>query len=282
MIPCINPVTTGGYGTLKETVLLCERLGFGGFDAELKMFEEYAKGPDLTAARKLLEEHGVALGVAGPGVEFRRDEATFRAGLRGLPEYARKLRSLGCTRSVTWLYPGVAGDPKAELRRTATRLRLIARGLGGAGIRFGLEWVGPATARRGKNPFVHTLDRALELISLIGEPNVGLLVDSFHWFTANHTYEELEGLDPRLIVHVHVNDAPKRPLGNQIDSQRLLPGQGIIDLVGFLRILKRKKYDGFLSVEVFSDELKQMGWKRAARLAKKALDSVLARVSGSH
>jgi sugar phosphate isomerase/epimerase len=278
MIPCLNPVTTGGYGTLKETVLLCERLGFGGFDAELKMFEEYARGRDLTAARKLLEEHGVALAAPGPGVEFRRDEVTFRAGLRGLPEYARKLRALGCTRTVTWLYPGIEGDPKAEMRRTAKRLKLIAQGLGGAGIRFGLEWVGPATSRRGKNPFVHTLDRALELVATIHEPNVGLLVDSFHWFTANHTYEDLEALDPRLIVHVHVNDAPKRPVGNQIDNQRLLPGQGIIDLVGFLRILKKKGYDGFLSVEVFSSELKQLGWRKAARLAKKALDSVLAQV----
>jgi len=278
MIPCLNPVTTGGFGGLEETVLLCEELGFGGIDASLPIFEEYVGDRDLSVARELLDAHGVALACAGPDVEFRKDEETLRNGLEALPGYAGKLRALGCSRVMTWLYPGIEGDPAQEMRTTAQRLKLIAQGLAAEDIRFALEWVGPASSRTGKNPFVHTMDRALELVSMIDEPNVGLLVDSFHWFTANHTYEDLEALDPGLIVHVHVNDAPKKPLGNQIDNQRLLPGEGIIDLVGFLRILRGKGYDGYLSIETFSDELKQLDWQEAARRAKHALDGVLAQV----
>ena len=278
MIPALNPVTTGGFGGLEETVLLCEELGFGGFDAALHLFEEYVGDRDLSVAKEFLDAHNVALACGGPGVEFRKDEETFAGGMEALSAHAEKLRALGCSRVVTWLYPGIDGDPAQEMRQTAQRLKLIAQGLAAEDIRFALEWVGPATSRKGKNPFVHTMDRALELVSMVDEPNVGLLVDSFHWFTANHTYEDLEALDPGLIVHVHVNDAPKRPLDNQIDNQRLLPGEGIIDLVGFLRILKDKGYDGFLSIETFSDELKQLGWQQAARQAKHALDGVLAEV----
>ena len=278
MIPCLNPATTGGFGTLEETVLLCEELGFGGFDAGLHMFEAYAGDRDLSVARELLDAHNVALACSGPNVEFRKDEKTLREGLDALPDYAKKLHTLGCSRVMTWLYPGIERDPAQEMRKTAGRLKLIAQGLAAEDIRFALEWVGPATSRKGKNPFVHTMDRALELVDMIDEPNVGLLVDSFHWFTANHTYEDLKALDPQLIVHVHVNDAPKRPPRDQIDMERLLPGEGIIDLVGFLRILKDKGYDGYLSIETFSDELKQLGWQKAARQAKRALDSVLAQV----
>ncbi len=278
MIPALNPATTGGFGTLEETVLLCEELGFGGFDAGLHMFQEYAGDRDLSVAKELLDSHNVALACSDPDVEFRKDEETFREGMERLPAYAGKLRALGCSRVMTWLYPGIEGDPAQEMRRTAARLKLIAGGLAAQDIRFALEWVGPATSRKGKNPFVHTLDRALELVAMVDEPNVGLLVDSFHWYTANHSYEDLKALDPRLFVHVHVNDAPRRPARDQIDMERLLPGQGIIDLVGFLRILKDKGYDGYLSIETFNDQLKQLGWQKAARRAKRALDSVLAQV----
>ena len=278
MIPCLNPVTTGGFGTLEETVVLCEKVGFRGIDTGLAICEKYAGDRNLSVAKEFLDAHNVALACTAPNVEFRKDEKTFTAGMEALPAHAEKLRALGCSRVMTWLYPGIDGDPAQEMRRTADRLKLIAQGLAAEDIRFALEWVGPATSRKGKNPFVHTMDRALELVSMVDEPNVGLLVDSFHWFTANHTYEDLKALDPGLIVHVHVNDAPKRPLRNQIDNQRLLPGEGIIDLVGFLRILKGKGYDGYLSIETFSDELKKLGWQEAARRAKHALDGVLAQV----
>ena len=263
---------------MEETVLLCKELGFGGFDAGLAMFEDFAGDRDLSVAKELLDTQHVALACSGPNVEFRKDEERFRSGMEHLAIHARKLRALGCSRVMTWLYPGIEGDPAQEMRKTAQRLKLIAQGLGAEGIHFALEWVGPTTSRKGKNPFVHTMDRALELLTMVDEPTVGLLVDSFHWFTANHTYEDLEALDPKLIVHVHVNDAPKRPVGNQIDMQRLLPGEGIIDLVGFLRILKDKGYDGFLSIETFNDELKKLGWRKAAKRAKRCLDSVLAQV----
>ncbi len=36
--------------------------------------------------------------------------------------------------------------------------------------------------------------------------------------------------------------------------------------------------NAFLSIETFSDELKQLGWQEAARRAKHALDRVLAQV----
>jgi len=245
MIPCLNPVTTGGFGTLEETVVLCEKVGFRGIDTGLAICEKYAGDRNLSVAKEFLDAHNVALACTAPNVEFRKDEKTFTAGMEALPAHAEKLRALGCSRVMTWLYPGIDGDPAQEMRRTADRLKLIAQGLAAEDIRFALEWVGPATSRKAKNPY---------------------------------TYEDLKALDPGLIVHVHVNDAPKRPLRNQIDNQRLLPGEGIIDLVGFLRILKDKGYDGYLSIETFSDELKKLGWQEAARRAKHALDGVLAQV----
>ena len=49
---------------------------------------------------------------------------------------------------------------------------------------------------------------ALELLAAIDRPNVGLLLDSFHWYTAEGTLGELQGLTASEVVYVHVNDAP--------------------------------------------------------------------------
>jgi len=119
------------------------------------------------------------------------------------------------------------------------------------------------------------MDQLLEMIDEIGRPNVGLLVDSFHWFTAGHTVEELVRVPKERVVHVHINDAPDRPRDEQIDMERLLPGEGVIDLAGFLGALRQIGYEDYMGVETFSAELKALTPLAAARRAKAAVDSVL-------
>lgn len=73
-----------------------------------------------------------------------------------------------------------------------------------------------------------------------------------------------------------MNDAPDRPRDEQVDGERLLPGQGIIDLKGSLGALRRLRYTGAVSVETFDTELRKLPMAEAARRAKAALDKVLA------
>jgi sugar phosphate isomerase/epimerase len=54
---------------------------------------------------------------------------------------------------------------------------------------------------------------------------------------------DILALSPDQIVLVHINDAPDLPPDEQIDNQRLLPGEGIIplqDMLGALGEVKRK------------------------------------------
>jgi sugar phosphate isomerase/epimerase len=58
-----------------------------------------------------------------------------------------------------------------------------------------------------------------------------------------------------------------------------MPGDGIIDLVGFLRALKAAGYDGAVSVEVLSRTLPQQFSKdELAAKAKAGLDKILAQI----
>ena len=87
-----------------------------------------------------------------------------------------------------------------------------------------------------------------ELIAAIDQPNVGLLLDSWHWYTAHETEADLLSLKGVEVVACDLNDAPSAgiPVDEQKDKRlRDLPcATGVIDLKAFLGALVKIGYDG--------------------------------------
>ena len=283
MITCLNAVTIGGQPPLREYLALAKKYGFGGVEFGIGEVVELGKQMSLGEVKGLFNEAGVLPATFGLSVEWRKDQAAFEEGMAALPEIARTAQAIGSRRVCTWLPPAVNSDPLHFRSQTRDRFREIATVLGDHGIRFGLEWVGPYTLRHGPSAmgneeFIWNMPATLELIADIDSPhdNVGLLADSFHWFTTGATASDLEALKPEQIVHVHINDAPDRPRDEQIDSQRLLPGEGVIDLAAFLGALRKIGYEGPVAVETFSKELPALGYDEAARRTAAAVQSVMA------
>lgn len=276
---CLN-ATVGGYGNIQEFVARAKRHGFQAVEFDAGEIAQIMQQKGFNAARAIFEESGIEPICFGLPVEWRKDEATLKEGLRELPRLARAAQAVGCYRTATWLPPSISEFPAAYSVRMAERFREIARVLNDFGVRLGLEWVGPATARTGKYEWIHTMQQLLDYEAQIGAPNLGLLVDSFHWFCIRGTVEDLQALKNEQVVHVHINDAPNKLPEEQIDFQRLLPGEGIIDLVGFLRALRSIGYDGGIAIEVFNEELKQMAPDDAVAKAKQAYDTVWQKAFG--
>ena len=156
------------------------------------------------------------------------------------------------------------------------RLKPAAAILGEHGIRLGLEYVGPQTSWiNSKHPFAHTMQQMGELCAAVGE-NVGFLLDCWHWYTAGETVENLRALSAEQVVDVHVNDAPAGiDLAAQVDNKRALPGEtGVIDIAGFLGVLKELAYDGPVMVEPFSERVRQMDKEDAVAATAAALGRV--------
>ena len=162
----------------------------------------------------------------------------------------------------TWITPGhseLTYLQNFELHKR--RFREIAKVLKDDGIRLGLEFVGPRTSRiRNRFAFICTQREAMELVEAIGTGNVGLLMDSWHWYTSHGTVDELLQLSNKDIVHVHVNDAPQDVLiDEQRDNRRRLPmTTGVIDMKGFINALVKIGYDGPVECEPFDRELRAM------------------------
>jgi len=277
MFSCLNGVTAGGGLPFEEFVQLAAVTGFRGAEFPIEAAAAKADEGALDAFREVFSSRNVRMGAWGLPVEFRRDEETFQAGLTRLPRLAAVARELGTMRTCTWIAPS-SDDPYEERWAFLTgRLSRVVEILRGEGVHFGIEFVGPKTSRGGPHEFMYTMREALKMGEDLGGDHVGLLLDSFHWYTSGATVAEIEALPAEKIVHVHINDAPDRPRDEQIDFQRLLPGEGIIDLVGFLTALKRIGYDGPVSVETFSDELKTLTPTEAATRASRCLQGVFAK-----
>jgi sugar phosphate isomerase/epimerase len=63
-----------------------------------------------------------------------------------------------------------------------------------------------------------------------------------------------------------VADSPSHPPELIKDSERLLPGEGVIDFTGFFQALKKIGSDANISPEVFGRGLKEMPPEEGARL----------------
>jgi sugar phosphate isomerase/epimerase len=109
-----------------------------------------------------------------------------------------------------------------------------------------------------------------ELIAEVGKPNLGFLLDSWHWYNAGDTAADVLTLKNEDIVAVHLNDAPAGvPVDQQVDSRRELPmATGVIDAGAFLNALNQVGYDGPVAAEPMSAALRVMPAEEA--LAKTA------------
>ena len=247
---------------------LAAKVGFPGTDIML--------GPAMKAGSEatndLLAQLKLRPAVIQFPVEFRKDDATFTASLARLEPAAKFAAAIHCPRMITYILPSSA-TPKEELRRTyKQRFTECARILAQSNVRLGLEFLGPLHLRKAQPyEFIWRMNEMLEFAKECG-PNVGLLLDSWHWHHAGATTDDIVAAGRDRIVHVHFNDSPNLPPDQIRDNQRLLPGEGVINLTGFLRALQTIGYSDALSVEVFG-RLNNVPPEQAAKMG---LDSSLA------
>ncbi len=268
----------GAKASFEESMELAIRHGFEAVDPDPAYF---AKLPQqkLEALWVQLAKNRLKFGPAGLPVEFRGGEAAFQDGLKKLPQYAEELGRIKITRVATWILSFSNDYTYLEyFRLHRDRLRDCASILGDHGLHLGLEYVGPKTAwRSSKHPFIHTLSETLELIEAIGRKNVGLQLDSWHWFNAEESEADLLRLKSEQIVAVDINDAPSGvPLDKQVDSARELPlSTGVIPLAAFMRALRKIGYDGPISIEPFNATLRAMPREQACTATAAAMHKVM-------
>lgn len=255
MIKGLTGAGIGNVGSLENFVTLAAQYGFGAVDTGGNALQTLIDDKGIDGARSFLQEHNVQIGTIGLPMDWRQSEEAFRSGLKDLVQEAENASALGCTACCTYVLPATDYNAAHFMAIATRRLRICAQILGAYGIRLGLEFVGPHHLRTAwKNPFIWDMPSTLDWIEAIGESNVGLLLDCFHWHTNEGTVQQILDLTPAQIVHVHINDARDVPIAEVLDNDRLYPGEGIIDLAGFLKGLQQIGYQGAVSQEILTKE----------------------------
>jgi len=279
----LNPGAIGVQADQSETIRLAAKYGFESVapnSGELAALDD--KGRDQLFA--LLKEQKIVWGAAGLTVEFRKDEVTFNNGLKELPKHAKALQQFGVTRVGTWLMPNHNELTYVQnFRQHARRLRECVKILNDHGLRFGMEYVGPKTLwAAARYSFIHSMAETKDLIAEIGQANVGFVLDSWHWYTAHETADDLRTLTNSDIIACDLNDAPKGlEIDQQLDQQRELPAAtGVIDLKAFLGVLVEIGYDGPVRSEPFNAKLNAMDNDPACAATVAAMKKAFQLVSG--
>lgn len=141
------------------------------------------------------------------------------------------------------------------------------------GLLVHLEWL--AWSR------IPDLATALEVVTLADRPNGGLNVDMWHCARTGTGADDLLAVPGERVLALQVDDGPVEPEENLIEAtlhERLLPGEGAFDLLGYLGSLRAIGARAPVGVEVFSDELHASGPADAAARAAQATRALLSEV----
>jgi sugar phosphate isomerase/epimerase len=263
-----------------DKIRLAAATGYGGVDWDLGA----AKTAGRDATRALLAELKIKptitnLPMARP-FPFGGDEAAFKEVLTPLADEAAFTAGIGCQKMMVVLPASTALDRQEQRKIARDRLAAIAEVLQRSQIRLGVEFLGPLYFRQGRaggpavNPFIWNMPDALALAKDCG-PNVGVILDAWHWHQSGSTVADILAADKSRIVHLHVSDAKETPPADVRDNQRLMPGEGIIDLMGFFGALKKIGYADGVSPEPLGRVPAEMSPEEAARLALQTTTAVM-------
>ena len=271
MYVSLNGSVAKGVGW-PDLARLAARVGFGGVDWSLGP----ARAAGLDATRALFAELKIRPSIANlpmaRPLPFQGEQAAFDQALVQLADDAAFAAAIGCDRLMVVLSP-TGPLPRAEWRKVVRdRLAAISQVLQRSKIALGLEFLGVQSFRAGReggpppNPFIWTLPETLELAKDCG-PNIGVILDVWHWHHSGGTTADILDAPKSRIIHVHVSDAKAQPPEEVRDNQRVMPGEGVIDLTGFFQALKKIGYDGGVSPEPLGRVPADMSPEDGARLA---------------
>jgi len=228
----------------------CAALGFDGLELTvIPGWPTDAAGLDAPARRRirrLYDDAGIELcglsgntpllaaegGPQGEGVEARL------ARFRGYLDLASELQRPGQALTVSTTSGGPAAAWEMVREELVDRYGTLAAHAEAAGV--------VASAEPHVGSALHTPEGALWLVEQVGSPALRVHFDISHFNVQGLDMEEVVGELAPVSVHTHVKDER----GVVPDYEFLIPGEGDMDYVRYLRAMRRAGYRGHITVEI--------------------------------
>ena len=247
------------HWNLEEAIDAYAAAGFRCVEPHLNLVKDWLEDDHtVDEARDLFESRGLRV-VASSQLEvmcFGSPDARM-PNLRANAENARLIRELGADKMIVGT-DGPEQNSVEALDAVAGAMWNLAEATEDAGVDIAIEF--------NWSPIIKSLQSAVRVSEIADHPRVGVLFDTAHYHVTPTKLRDINEGSVRYIKHVHLNDMPDTPADlTHRDFDRILPGDGVLDLPEIISALERNGYEGYFSIEMFSAELWQQPAKEAAR-----------------
>lgn len=270
----------GVSGRQNEMIELALTFGYRGLDIDMNdMVGRAVEISQQFACQYLLAaEKSLQIGCFELPIDFRADDEKFKASLPRLDVMIQICTQLNATRAYISI-PASSSVPFQEnFERYRLRIGQVADLVAGCGLRIGLAFNGTAeAAKRYENKFITSADELLTLIKMVGKSNVGLMLDSWHWYLGGGTIAALERMSGDQIVAARFADFPSdlTPENAKSKSRQLLKVDDNSFTVQVLRVLNQINYEGPLAACPGSSQFGGMTRERIVQTLSENLNDVL-------
>jgi 2-keto-myo-inositol isomerase len=257
---------------LLTDIVAAAAAGFKALEIWAEKLDSYLEGHSQEQLKALLDRQAI-IPASINSIEFItfRTPEDYRHIRSRCRELSRRAQYLGCDTIVVVPSPTPEGGASAEqvTAESVRVLRDLASVAAGYGVRLAFEFLGFSWCS------VRTLKHCVEIVQETNHPGVGLVLDTCHFHAGGSSLRSIEAVPRSKLLIFHINDVEDRPLGTIEDAHRLLPGEGAIPLDDILLRLKRIRYDGLCSVELFRPEYWQRSPEELMTAARAAALQVL-------
>lgn len=118
---------------------------------------------------------------------------------------------------------------------------------------------------------------AWEVVRRADHPNIGLILDSFHTLSRKIDPDTIQRIPGDKIFFVQLADAPLIDMDLLYWSRhfRSMPGEGDLDVEGFMRAVATTGYTGPVSLEIFNDQFRGGSPKTIAKDGHRSLIALM-------
>lgn len=235
-------------GTLPDKL---EAAAAAGFDA-VEIFETDLLSFDGTPrdVAHLASDLGLSILSLQPFRDFEcMDQATLTRNLARAEGKFDVMAELGARQLL--LYSNIHESAVDDPARAAADLSQLAERAGQRGLKIAYQAL--AWGRH-----VKSWRQAWEIVKAVNLPALGLALDSFHTLAPGDSLAGIEAVPGDKIFSLQLADAPRLTLDIATWSRhyRNFPGQGDLDVTGFLRDALRAGYEGPLGLKIFNNEFR--------------------------
>jgi len=246
-----------------ETVSLFPKIKAMGFDA-VEIPVEYPELIDGKEVRKALDANGlspIVCGAFGPTRDLTHDDPAVHKNCIDYIVQCFELCNAWDAKFVAGpMYSSVGKarmipqeQRKVEWERAVTNLQKVCKIAGDYGVQIALE-----PLNRFETDLVNTAEDVVRLVRDINHPAAKILLDGFHMSIEERDLEKAIVTAGDNLIHVQVSE-----------NYRGIPGTGQTPWQAFRKGLEKINYDGCVSIESFTPEIKELAgavciWKNLA------------------